>query len=254
MNTPYRTQKCKASVVLLLQLLGITALAPNNRQIGTSEAVPSFAQTGRSASNMETAHKLNKFRALYLENPVMFLQTLDQKLAEKQAMMQIGGLTSMRNVPEYPFEPLMNVDVILDAANYLEDFINATEIPKEIAAQYIDTPALVGQEIKTSPQYTETVTSPSFAIHGNSTSVTENEKVPHANMTDATGQTTQGRVAALAQKIGMFRADVQKVLAMVSDGVTSTEMSVGNFTKKLGTTLNTKLHDSVSFQQRNART
>mmetsp|Transcript_76772 Transcript_76772/g.155943 ORF Transcript_76772/g.155943 Transcript_76772/m.155943 type:complete len:160 (+) Transcript_76772:73-552(+) len=35
-----------------------------------------------------------------------------------------------------PLEPLLDVDFVLDANNYLEDFINASDIPKQLYKEY----------------------------------------------------------------------------------------------------------------------
>merc|ERR1719245_2932612 len=44
------------------------------------------------------------------------------------------------SAPKYPFEPLLDVDYILDANNYLEDYIVASNIPQRAARRYIQKP------------------------------------------------------------------------------------------------------------------
>lgn len=46
--------------------------------------------------------------------------------------------TSSATAPKYPFEPLLDVDYILDADNYLQDTVHGFDIPQQLAAKYVE--------------------------------------------------------------------------------------------------------------------
>ena len=51
----------------------------------------------------------------------------------------LSHLRHVNHAPKYPFEPLLDEDFITDADNYLEDFINASDIPKKLNDSYSTT-------------------------------------------------------------------------------------------------------------------
>jgi len=79
-------------------------------------------------------------------------------LAGQEGQMQgatIAQPAIAHTTPKFPFEPLLDVDFILDADNYLEDYMNAPEIPQQLAEKY----TLVSTMPSTSTTSTSTTTS-----------------------------------------------------------------------------------------------
>lgn len=105
-----------------------------------SSGVP--VQRAGGSSKRAEALRMEDLRAMYRE-PVVLLQDLSKALKVRNAMVAAGSLrgaaqelAASRSVPKYPFEPLLDEDFIYDADNYLEDFINASDIPAALKARY----------------------------------------------------------------------------------------------------------------------
>jgi hypothetical protein len=57
----------------------------------------------------------------------------DEELLDSVSLSRVKHIYK---TPKYPFDPLMDGDFIVDADNYLEDFINASAIPKKLKDRY----------------------------------------------------------------------------------------------------------------------
>merc|ERR1719433_1770907 len=60
--------------------------------------------------------------------------------------------------PKYPFEPLLDDDFITDSDNYLEDFINASDIVRKLKWRYTPTTTTTTTTITTTSTTTTTQT------------------------------------------------------------------------------------------------
>jgi len=82
------------------------------------------------------------------------------------------------DAPEYPFDPLLDVDYILDADNYLDDYDHAYDIPQRLAERYL-------------PDTTTTTTVTTTTVTTTSTSSTSSTSTTPAPVTTILRTTTR---------------------------------------------------------------
>mmetsp|Transcript_83922 Transcript_83922/g.237765 ORF Transcript_83922/g.237765 Transcript_83922/m.237765 type:complete len:374 (-) Transcript_83922:160-1281(-) len=71
-----------------------------------------------------------------LEEAAQLMQEVKQGSFQQSLRTAPSDSTESLAMPDMPFEPLLDVDYILDSGNYLEDFIQAEDLPQGVAEQY----------------------------------------------------------------------------------------------------------------------
>jgi len=71
-----------------------------------------------------------------MKKKAALLATMSYAGQADEELLDSSRLGHIYKTPKYVFDPLMDGDFIIDADNYLEDFINASSIPKKLADRY----------------------------------------------------------------------------------------------------------------------
>lgn len=100
------------------------------------------------------------------------------------------------NLPKHPFEPLLDVDFLLDADNYLEDYIEAGEGPARIAKLYTEPSAVTTAAVTTVVATTTTTVETVVTTTAAATTVPIATEEATTSATTTTGQASISLVAS----------------------------------------------------------
>jgi len=98
----------------------------------------SIAKTAWMLKPPGPKHHMNDAHSEVTKKPAL-LETISHAGQANDMLLNrrlLDHLGQMIDAPKYPFDPAMDGDFIVDAKNYLEDFINASDIPKKLKDQY----------------------------------------------------------------------------------------------------------------------
>eukprot|EP00419_Tripos_fusus_P049906 CAMPEP_0172823380 /NCGR_PEP_ID=MMETSP1075-20121228/17292_1 /TAXON_ID=2916 /ORGANISM="Ceratium fusus, Strain PA161109" /LENGTH=341 /DNA_ID=CAMNT_0013664507 /DNA_START=20 /DNA_END=1045 /DNA_ORIENTATION=+ len=111
-------------------------------------------------------------------------------LLDSWSLSHLGNLI---HAPKYPFDPLMDGDFMTDSNNYLEDFINASSIPKKLKDQYPTTSKSANAKTGLKANTTAATTQPSANATATTTQI-------EANTTATTTQPAANATTIQAEK------------------------------------------------------
>jgi len=117
-----------------------------------------MAQCLKDASGQKQHMDDARFRMM--KKPA-FLETMSHAGDANNLLLDsrsLSHLSQMVYTPKYPFDPLMDDDFITDANNYLEDFINASDIPKKLKDKYTTTSTTTSTTTKNASALANTTT------------------------------------------------------------------------------------------------